>query len=71
MEFISLPFYRNIFRVFFLKILRNFFSAGILKIPVGMLSLADIFSSTVKDFIMKSHRNNSEGSTICYVLKWF
>ena len=41
-----------------------FFSAGILKIPMGMPTLADIFSSTVKDFIMKSYRNNSEGSIV-------
>ena len=31
-----------------------FFSAGKLKIPAGMLTLADIFSTTVKYFIMKS-----------------
>ena len=40
------------------------FSAGILKIPMGMPTLADIFSSTVKDFIMKPYRNYSEGSIV-------
>ena len=31
----------------------SFFSTGKLKIPAGMPTLADIFSSTVKYFIMK------------------
>ena len=40
-----------------------FFSAGKLKIPAGMPTLADIFSSTVKYF-MKSYRNYSECSIV-------
>ena len=41
-----------------------FFSAGKLKIPMGMPTLADIFSSTVTYFIMKSYRNYSECSIV-------
>ena len=41
-----------------------FFSAGELKIPVGMPTLADIFPSTVKYFVMKSYRNYSECSIV-------
>ena len=41
-----------------------FFSAGKLKVPAGMPTLADIFSSTVKYFIMKSYRNYSECSIV-------
>ena len=41
-----------------------FFSTGKLKIPAGMPTLADIFSSTVKYFIMKSYRNYSECSIV-------
>ena len=47
----------------FLKIPQDFF-VGILKIPMGMPTLADIFFSTVKDFIMRSYRNYSEGSIV-------
>ena len=42
-----------------------FFSAGKLKIPMGMPTLADIFSATVIYFIMKSYRNYSECSIVC------
>ena len=41
-----------------------FFSAGKLKIPMRMPTLADIFSSTVKYYIMKSYRNYSECSIV-------
>ena len=41
-----------------------FFSAGKLKISMGMPTLADIFSSTVKYFIMKSYRIYSEFSIV-------
>ena len=49
----------------FFKNPAGFFSTGILKIPMGMPTLADISSSTVKDFNMKSYRNTQKVPLLC------